>query len=791
MKRLLASLLVLSASGCPDVTVDQNEVGVGPTVEFDPARSLATGARFIPFPTDLVRNPVTGKISLSSQACETPTALNTRINILNTLDGFGTYQVPIQVTFTEEFDEATVQGNVALFEVTSVGPSATPLPIVTRKTTTVRFASGDCSAPETVHALVVIPTVPLKQRTTYVLAVKEGIRRPDGGHFGPSLTWALVSSKEPPVTLDAEGNVIADSTPLDPSKQADRDQLRSLLGLWKSLERPLIFLDQTPFFKGLERSQLLVATSFTTQTTTATLDPTVAGSPAAELADTDFLVDPAPLSFGPFMALCVGGESAGECAMKLALGGCAPTTTGCGAANYVAGNAACAAPPSGVYDCAQVGNVLAGAIGTTNYQRQLTNPTSGLPALQGAWTDPYDPTPSGSLALQTLVFTPTGAAPAEGWPVVIFGHGLTSSKESAFAIAGKLARAGFATVAIDMSQHGSRAVRTSTALALGCKGHCYDATGADTGVECDTASQCDQLSGETCGRQAAGAINPPSPSSAPQCYASIFSADLTNTRDNIRQSILDFERVAKAVKACGTTNCGTFQADPDRIFYGGISLGSLIGGSAAAISPDIQGAALNVGGVGWLDVIENTMTVALQCSLVNSLVDAGIIMGEKWTPGSTTDVCTTGAWKTQPGYATFSAVARWVLDPADAANFEVRLRAKPHLIQSVIGDTVVPNIVQERQAALTGVAASVQASSPFNPGAPTSASAAISTDPAASKYVTYTTDANHIYVHSTLLRPAFVQPSGTSAQQQASALATMRMQIDFAQFLDNIDDDSF
>jgi pimeloyl-ACP methyl ester carboxylesterase len=780
MNRLLACLLVATASGCPDVKVDPNEVGAaGPTVEFDPARSLAEGARYIPFPTDLVRNPETGKLALSSQACETPTAQSTRVNVLNTLDGFGTYEVPIQVTFTEEFDEASLAGNVILYKVTSVGPSATPVPIITRKTTTFRVTSGTCTTPETVHALVVIPAVPLSEKTTYILALKKGITSTSGEEFSPSFTWGLVSAKQSPVTLDANGNVVADRTPLDPNDEAQRVQLRSLYGLWKTLEAPLVFLDQTPFFtdNGLKRSDLLVATSFTTQTITDPLNPLKEGSPAASLPTTDFLVDPTALSFGPYMALCTGGETPAVCVMKLALGGCAPTTTGCSVANYNAGNAACA----GIYACAAVGNVLVGAIGTTNYQKQLPNPTAGLPAVQGAWDDPLHPSAQGSLALQTLAMTPAGTAPADGWPVVVFGHGLANNKENLFAIGGKLALAGFASIAIDFSQHGSRAVRKSTAVALGCKGHCYTAAGTDTGVECDLASQCQQLSGETCGSQSvSGAIQPPSPSSAPQCYDAIFSADLTVTRDNIRQTILDIERVVGAVKACGTANCGAFKADPDRIFYGGISLGSLIGASAASIHPDIKGAALNVGGVGWLDVIENTATKSLQCSLVNSLIDAGVVKGEKWTPSSTTDVCTTGAWKTQPGYATFSAVARWVLDSADAANFVVRLRAKPHLIQEVVGDMVVPNIAQEREAAITGVAAMVQPSSPFNPSTPTSESAAISTNPLMSKYITYTTDANHIYAHGSLLKP--------QAAGNPGAFATLRMQNDFAQFLDNIDD---
>jgi len=104
MKKLLACALVATMSGCPDVKVDPDEAAGGPTVEFDPARSQLTKARFIPFPNDLVRDPMTGKINLPEQACESPTSKATRENILNTLDGFGTFETAMQVTFTQPVD---------------------------------------------------------------------------------------------------------------------------------------------------------------------------------------------------------------------------------------------------------------------------------------------------------------------------------------------------------------------------------------------------------------------------------------------------------------------------------------------------------------------------------------------------------------------------------------------------------------------------------------------------------------------------------------------------------------
>jgi hypothetical protein len=53
---------------------------------------------------------------------------------------------------------------------------------------------------------------------------------------------------------------------------------------------------------------------------------------------------------------------------------------------------------------------------------------------------------------------PTGTAPAGGWPLVIFQHGITSQKESVFTIAQTLATVGYAVVAIDLPLHGQLAV---------------------------------------------------------------------------------------------------------------------------------------------------------------------------------------------------------------------------------------------------------------------------------------------------------------------------------------------
>src|SRR3546814_5166859 len=59
-----------------------------------------------------------------------------------------------------------------------------------------------------------------------------------------------------------------------------------------------------------------------------------------------------------------------------------------------------------------------------------------------------------SLPISTVLAINFLAMPADGWPVVIFQHGITGNRTQMIAIAPALAAAGFATVAIDLPLHG-------------------------------------------------------------------------------------------------------------------------------------------------------------------------------------------------------------------------------------------------------------------------------------------------------------------------------------------------
>jgi hypothetical protein len=261
---------------------------------------------------------------------------------------------------------------------------------------------------------------------------------------------------------------------------------------------------------------------------------------------------------------------------------------------------------------------------------------------------------------------------------------------------------------------------------------------------------------------------PLDPTSLPQCFQPILGADLGQTRDNIRQTVLDLQRLVLAIKACGAAGCasansaGNLKVDTDHLVYAGQSLGGIIGTTTSATAANIKSAVLNVPAVSWLDILEHTTTLDIRCSLVDALIDAGVLVGDKWNGSSSapTGLCADQAWQMQPGYQQFSAIARWVIDPADGVNFLPSLVTKKFMIQEVVNDTVVPNFATDIEGLLTGSTAAT--ADPYNPLAALAPSAAITTNPMASKWLRYPTlpasDATtgnfgNLFTHPSLLRP--------------------------------------
>lgn len=176
----------------------------------------------------------------------------------------------------------------------------------------------------------------------------------------------------------------------------------------------------------------------------------------------------------------------------------------------------------------------------------------------------------------TLVI-PKRPAPAAGYPVVIHGHGLSNHRGSMLGVANELARAGFAMVGIDDVLHGTRLGSTK-----------------------------DQ--GNTFPGDYSGPDGIPDTTPFPIAFFAGF-ADFIAMGDNFRQSVLDQASLVRLLRAAdlapltAATGGVTPRLDATRIYWSGGSLGGIMGAMTIAVEPEIDAAALQVPGAGFLQLI--------------------------------------------------------------------------------------------------------------------------------------------------------------------------------------------
>lgn len=684
-----------AASCAPSIDVDTGEgpdelPGIdGPTLEFNPGGSV------IPFPNNLLLDPATGLVRLPPQCNESLGQTALREVALNGLDGFGVFKSALSITFTEPVDPDSLSGNVSLFKratgATPEDPStAVAIPVAVIPGVTSRD-SADCTTSSVVDNATFVPLIPLDPGSTYSIAVHGPVQTASNEPFLPSFTWGLVREADNPIVRDEAGNIIFDKTPISPNTPEGLATLEGIDRLWNAHAGALAFLEGT----GLARKDILIAWEFNTLNTTLALDATVTGSPASALATA--ALDPSTI--------------------PAIVGGATPTQVINGATD----NGCDAGLP-----CAAVGDIQSATFMAPNFTVDKTNAFNAAEPIPGAWPAQNKPAQNGSTAISALVFVPATAAPANGYPVVVFGHGLTRAQTDLFAIAAQLANAGYATVSINWPNHGDPVANPG----LGISGRAIQIT--------DDALL--------------GCSGTPDPTAAPQCFASVLPGDFRELRDGARQGVIDHLGLIEAIKACGTSSCTNLSVDVARIGYVGQSLGGNHGATLTAMSPDIKAAVLNVPGAGTIDILENTDSLSLRCPFVNGLINAGAVEGDLFDPATpTVGACLTDEWRSQPTYRRLSVLARWILDPGENVNYLARLRRKTFLIQQVIGDEVIPNVATEQMGALAGL---TPMAADVATGPPVAPSAAITTNPTDSKWVTYTTmtGVNH-FGHGSLLQP--------------------------------------
>jgi len=184
-----------------------------------------------------------------------------------------------------------------------------------------------------------------------------------------------------------------------------------------------------------------------------------------------------------------------------------------------------------------------------------------------------------NIKVPVTIVIPKSPAPPGGYPVVIHGHGLSNHRGSMLNIANELARAGFVMIGIDDVMHGTRAG--------------------------GTRDQVNNFAGSY-----AGPDGIPDTAPFPVGFFAGFN-DFIAMADNFRQTVLDQTSLVRLIQSAAldlsplaaAAGGATPRLDPTRIYWSGGSLGGIVGAMTVAVEPEIDAAALQVPGAGFIQFI--------------------------------------------------------------------------------------------------------------------------------------------------------------------------------------------
>jgi len=251
------------------------------------------------------------------------------------------------------------------------------------------------------------------------------------------------------------------------------------------------------------------------------------------------------------------------------------------------------------------------------------------------------------------------ARPAAGWPVVIFGHGLTGNRTHMLGVADTLALIGYAVVAIDFPLHGIVPEDPQFAPL-------YIGNSPWVDVANERTFDVDYIDNAT-GAPGPDGITDPSGTHL------INLQSMLTSRDNFRQGEADLSVLAVTIPSISYDGDALPDLDGSTVQYASLSLGSIIGAPFTAVEPMVNNAVLSVpmGGIARGFEASDEIGPRFRAGLAAAGIEPG-----------TAD------------YELFFTVFQTVLDSADAINWSVEAAGFNNiLLHEVIGDTVFPNFV--------------------------------------------------------------------------------------------------
>jgi pimeloyl-ACP methyl ester carboxylesterase len=585
---------------------------------FDPANSV------VPFPTNLLLLGSTD-LTLNIPSAD-PTDFSDPKVAMSALDGFSPV-APWSTTFNLPIDASSLAAgqNVRMFEVTLSGPGGGVTGVVRELQSPQDFVVALAPSDTTNRTLAIVPTKPLGSRTSYMAILTTGITA-GGGPIRAALPYLLAERTSPLCS----GN--QSTVPALPASQACA--LEPLRQLTNSQEA-------AAYAAGVPAGTIALSWVATTQDTSTALqaiDAVIELSPAAttHIAPTGKTLGDLGVGLPPVADIYIG-------TIDLPYYLSAPSDTNPIAPLNQFWNAA---PGAYVPQCADFG----------------LDPTS----TNVTYCNPF-PVPTSTQTVPMVVTLPNPRSghskPANGWPVVIFQHGITRNRTDAFAVAGALAAQGFAVVAIDLPLHGI----TDTTSPFYIGNTPFVALGAQ-----ERTFNLDVENNTTGAPGPDGVIDP-----SGAWFINLQS--LLTSRDNLRQGVADLFQLAHAVPSMHYSPGNDF--DGSDISFVGQSLGSIVGSVFLSIDPNVNVGVINVPGGGIARLLDGSPTFGprIRAGLAAAGVDAGT-----------------------PDYDAFMVAAQTAVDSGDPINFggaNTMMSTKRLLLQEVVGggdvlpDQVIPNTV--------------------------------------------------------------------------------------------------
>jgi Bacterial virulence factor lipase N-terminal/Platelet-activating factor acetylhydrolase, isoform II len=628
------------------------------TARFDPTNAV------VPFPTNLLLSGTTD-LTLNIPVAN-PANIGDPQVALNALDGFST-TAPWSTTFSTPPKPSSITGGpagfsaltgttdpanggtVRVYEVTLTGPGGGVTSVVRELQSPQEFVVTLAPSDTTGRTLVIVPTAPLKQLTSY-MAILKG----NGGELNPAAAPSITDAAGNDITPDTTYFLAKRANPLCANGQSTEPLLPSaqacalepLRQLVNSQEIALdVFYGSTPHRDNSVDSIIALSWVATTQSITPEMQAIQSRveqtpAPAAAVVGTGLTLKYINPALPPIADVYVG-------ALPVPYYLTAPSAADPTAPLHTFWHAAPGAyvPPFNAFGL---------------------DPTS----TNVTFANPF-PVATSTQRIPVLLTVPNANSgktkPAAGWPIVIFQHGITRNRQDMFAIAGTLAGQGFAVIAIDAPLHG---ITDKTSPLF--HNQLLTGTAAASLITGERTFDVDFENNTT------GAQGPDGTIDGSGTYFINLSSLLTS-RDNLRQASSDLFELTRAIPSLSLTALNpTGDFDGSRIEFVGQSLGSIIGTAFVAIEPHVNVALLNVPGGGVARLLD--ASPAFGPSIHAGLAQAGLTQGT-------------------PTYDQFMLAAQTVIDSGDSINFAFATANKAILAQEVVGDAthpsdqVIPNTV--------------------------------------------------------------------------------------------------